>query len=81
MGWPAPILVFLYTLIVKRCALDGWVGWLYVLQRTLAEVALALEIVDRRVRNRALDEARGTGHEAPGCSSERGRHCASKSSL
>ena len=50
MGWPAPILVFLYTLVWKRCILDGWAGWLYVLQRTLAEVMLALEIVDRRLR-------------------------------
>jgi glycosyltransferase involved in cell wall biosynthesis len=60
MGWPAPILVFFHTLIVKRCALDGWAGWLYVLQRTFAEIALALEIVDRRVRNRALAEASGS---------------------
>jgi len=60
MGWPAPILVFFYTLVGKRCALDGWAGWLYVLQRTLAEVALALEIVDRRVRSRALAEASAT---------------------
>lgn len=50
MGWPAPILVFLYTLIVKRCILDGWPGWLYVLQRTLAEFMIATEIVDRRLR-------------------------------
>lgn len=60
MGWPAPILVFFYTLIVKRCALDGWAGWLYVLQRTFAEIALALEIVDRRVRNRAPAETSGS---------------------
>jgi glycosyltransferase involved in cell wall biosynthesis len=53
MAWPAPILVFLYTLIVKRCALDGWPGWYYVLQRTLAEVVIALEIVDRRVQRPA----------------------------
>lgn len=51
MGWPAPILVFLYTSVVKRCALDGWAGWFYVLQRTLAEMLLALEIVDRRFRS------------------------------
>ena len=50
MAWPAPILVFLYTLITKRCVLDGWAGWLYVLQRTLAETMIALEIVDRRLR-------------------------------
>lgn len=50
MGWPAPILVFCYTLIVKRCILDGWPGWFYALQRTLAETIIALEIVDRRLR-------------------------------
>jgi glycosyltransferase involved in cell wall biosynthesis len=50
MGWPAPILVFVYTLIVRRCILDGWPGWLYVLQRTLAEIMIALEIADRRLR-------------------------------
>jgi glycosyltransferase involved in cell wall biosynthesis len=49
LAWPAPILVFLYTLIVKRCALDGWAGWYYILQRTLAEILIALEIVDRRL--------------------------------
>lgn len=49
MAWPAPILVFLYTLLVKRCLLDGWAGWLYTLQRTLAELLIAIEIVDRRL--------------------------------
>jgi len=60
MGWPAPILVFFYTLVVKRCALDGWAGWLYVLQRTFAEIALALEIVDRRVRSFAPTDRSGS---------------------
>lgn len=49
-GWPAPILVFFYTLLVKRCFLDGWPGWFYVLQRTLAEMMIALNILDRRLR-------------------------------
>jgi glycosyltransferase involved in cell wall biosynthesis len=48
MGWPAPITVFFYTLFVKGCLLDGWAGWHYVLQRTVAEMVLALEIIDRR---------------------------------
>jgi glycosyltransferase involved in cell wall biosynthesis len=48
-AWPAPIFVFFHTLIVRRCALDGWPGWLYVLQRTLAETLIALEIVERRL--------------------------------
>jgi glycosyltransferase involved in cell wall biosynthesis len=71
MGWPAPILVFVYTLIVKRCALDGWAGWLYVLQRTFAEIALALEIVDRRVHNRAPAETNGSERDAAGRLPER----------
>src|SRR5262249_53200353 len=38
MGWPAPILVFLYTLFINRCILDGWPGWFYALQRLFAEI-------------------------------------------
>jgi len=49
MGWPAPPLVFLYALLVKGCILDGWPGWFYVLQRTAAEIMIALEVVDRRL--------------------------------
>ena len=71
MGWPAPILVFFYALIAKRCALDGWAGWLYVLQRTFAEIALALEIVDRGVRNRAPTETSGRERDEAGRVSER----------
>ena len=40
MAWPSPILVFLYTLFAKGCILDGWHGWFYVLQRTLAETMI-----------------------------------------
>jgi glycosyltransferase involved in cell wall biosynthesis len=47
-GLPAPILVFFYTLFYKRCLFDGWAGWTYVMQRTYAEVLLALEILERR---------------------------------
>ena len=52
MAWPAPILVFFYTLVVKRCVLDGWAGWYYVMQRVLAEILVALQIVDRGLRNK-----------------------------
>jgi glycosyltransferase involved in cell wall biosynthesis len=52
MGWPAPLLVFFYTLVIKGCLLDGLPGWLYVLQRTLAEIVIAVEIVDRKLRRR-----------------------------
>jgi glycosyltransferase involved in cell wall biosynthesis len=50
MGWPAPIVIFFYTLFVKGCVLDGWPGWYYALQRVCFEVLMALEIVDRRLR-------------------------------
>lgn len=50
MAWSAPILVFFYTLFGKGCILSGWRGWFYVLQRTLVEIMIALEIIDRRLR-------------------------------
>jgi glycosyltransferase involved in cell wall biosynthesis len=50
MGWPAPIGAFFYTLFVKGCLLDGWPGWYYALQRTTAEILIALEIMDRQSR-------------------------------
>ena len=49
MAWPAPLLVFVYVLFAKRCLFDGWAGWFYALQRLLAEVLLALELIDRRL--------------------------------
>ena len=49
-AWPAPLAVFVYTLIFKGCLLDGWPGWYYALQRFFAEILIALEIVDRRLR-------------------------------
>ena len=61
MAWPAPIAVFFYTLLVKGCVLDGWPGWYYTLQRALAEILLALEIVDRRLRGNTATSADPTG--------------------
>jgi len=52
LGWPSPLLVFFYTLLLKRSLLDGWAGWFYVLQRTLAEIMIALEIIDRRLQRK-----------------------------
>jgi glycosyltransferase involved in cell wall biosynthesis len=52
LGWPAPILVLLYTLFAKGCILDGWAGWHYALQRLFFEVLTALELVDRRIREK-----------------------------
>ena len=52
MAWPAPFLVFLHTLLIKGCVFEGWPGWLYVLQRTLAEIMIAIVLIDRRLRAR-----------------------------
>jgi hypothetical protein len=52
MIWPAPLLVFLYTLFAKGCILDGWAGWSYALQRLLAETMLALELCERKISSR-----------------------------
>lgn len=55
MAWPAPILAGLYALFAKGCILDGRAGWYYALQRVLAETLLALEILDRRLRQMMKD--------------------------
>jgi glycosyltransferase involved in cell wall biosynthesis len=48
-GWIAPLAAMPYTLLVKKCLLDGWPGWFYALQRTYAEFLIALELIDRRL--------------------------------
>ncbi len=50
-GIAAVPLTLLYTLFVKGLVLDGWRGWYYVLQRTLAEVLLALRLTEKRWRS------------------------------
>ncbi len=46
----APLLTPLYCLFVQGLLLDGWAGWHYTLQRTYAELLLALVRVDARLR-------------------------------
>jgi len=48
---PAPLLIVFYTLLVKRCVLDGWPGWYYAAQRLCAELMLCIELLDRRLRS------------------------------
>jgi glycosyltransferase involved in cell wall biosynthesis len=50
IGWPAPLAVLLYALLVKGCILDGWIGWYYALQRLVAESLIAIELAERRLR-------------------------------
>jgi glycosyltransferase involved in cell wall biosynthesis len=54
MGWPAPLLVLGYVLFVKGCILDGRAGWFYALQRLLAEVAIGLEVLDKRLARNSV---------------------------
>ena len=49
-GWPMPLGILFYTLIVKGCLFDGWPGWHYALQRLVAEGLIALELLERRLR-------------------------------
>ena len=42
----APLIIFLYCLILKGGILDGWAGWYYALQRTLAEILLSIRLIE-----------------------------------
>ncbi|MGE3776053.1 MAG: glycosyltransferase family 2 protein [Pirellulaceae bacterium] len=57
MIWPTVPATLLYTLFAKRLILDGWAGWLYALQRTYAELLLALELLDAQLRPSEADAA------------------------
>jgi glycosyltransferase involved in cell wall biosynthesis len=42
----APFIIFIYCLILKGGIFDGWQGWYYAFQRTLAELLLAIHIIE-----------------------------------
>ena len=46
---PAPFVVFFYTLLGKGMLFEGWPGWYYVLQRTIAEMILSLRLIEARL--------------------------------
>jgi glycosyltransferase involved in cell wall biosynthesis len=45
-----PVVVPFYCLIIQRGLLDGWAGIYYAMQRTLAEILIALDLLDSRLR-------------------------------
>ena len=49
----APGLVFLYTLFGKGLIFDGWRGWYYATQRTLAEMMVSLWLIEKKLRNKS----------------------------
>jgi glycosyltransferase involved in cell wall biosynthesis len=42
----APLIILVYCLIFKGGILDGWQGWYYAFQRTLAELLLAIHTIE-----------------------------------
>ena len=48
----APFAVLFYTLILRGLILDGWAGWFYVLQRTLAEMLLSLRLLEEKLKGK-----------------------------
>lgn len=46
--WAAVPASLIFTLLVKGTLWDGWRGWYYALQRLLAEMLLALRLIERR---------------------------------
>ena len=52
----APPVMFLYLMFARGLILDGWPGWYYVFQRTLAETLLALRVITERERLEATPD-------------------------
>lgn len=42
----APFIILFYCLIINRGILDGWAGWYYAFQRTLAEILLSIHLIE-----------------------------------
>lgn len=42
----APFIIFFYCLVLKRGIFDGWAGWYYAFQRTLAEILLSIRLLE-----------------------------------
>ena len=51
----APPAMFLYCLILRGGALDGWAGFYYAFQRGLAELMLSLYLIDHDLRILSVD--------------------------
>jgi glycosyltransferase involved in cell wall biosynthesis len=54
----APVVMFLYLLFARGLVLDGWQGWFYVCQRTIAETLLSLRLLIGRERIERTDDER-----------------------
>ena len=45
----APVAIFFYVLFGKGLVFDGWPGWYYTFQRTVAELILALRLLEQKL--------------------------------
>ena len=45
----APLIMPIYLLLARRLILDGWTGWYYVFQRTIAEMLLSLRLLEQKL--------------------------------
>jgi glycosyltransferase involved in cell wall biosynthesis len=53
----APLAICFYCLIIRGGVLDGWAGFYYAFQRTLAELLLSLQLIERDFHTRAVSTA------------------------
>jgi glycosyltransferase involved in cell wall biosynthesis len=44
----APFIIFIYCLVIKGGIFDGWQGWYYAFQRTLAELLLSIHLIETK---------------------------------
>lgn len=56
----APFVILLYCLFINKGILDGWAGWYYAFQRTLAEIILSIRLIEAEKANQTshIDKAK-----------------------
>ncbi len=47
----APMVMPIYLLLIRGLVFDGWNGWYYTFQRTIAEMMLALRLLEAKLRS------------------------------
>jgi hypothetical protein len=47
----APLAMPIYLLLVRGLIFDGWNGWYYAFQRTVAEMMLSLRLLEQKLRS------------------------------
>jgi glycosyltransferase involved in cell wall biosynthesis len=63
----APFIILFYCLILKGGILDGWHGWYYAFQRLLAEVLLAIRLIEAEQQKGTGFKTESVVQKAPEC--------------